>query len=497
MTILTSYGYGAFNAQRSDQTFRSLKTQLDDLQAQISTGKKASSYAGLGSAAAKSLSGRQTLSSIEAYASNVTDAQLRLRLMNSGIGQIDKIARSLSVSLSTSYETTPVGQTSSISSAEDGLKQILDILNTEVSGRSLYSGRATEVEPVADYGTIVNGDGTRAGLKQFVIERRAADLGTSGAGRVTTSTTATSITVAEEAAGLPFGMKIAGATATGTGLTAATSAGPPPSATLGVATQPAPGDKVTLSLRLPDGATTTLTLTASASASDDPNVFVIGATAAATATNLKGAVAAAVTRTATDKLPAASALGAAQAFFAGSPNNPPMRVAGPPYDTSVATVAGTPANTVIWYSGDDASGSARETAPVRVGESEAIAIGARANEPGFQKVLAALGALVAQDFPAGDVAARQRYTATTEAIADSIGEGVQSISADFAIASKRLDSAKERLGIAKAQVEDAIGVAEDADPNEVAVKLLATQTRLQASYQTTSVISKLSLVNFI
>jgi flagellin-like hook-associated protein FlgL len=53
------------------------------------------------------------------------------------------------------------------------------------------------------------------------------------------------------------------------------------------------------------------------------------------------------------------------------------------------------------------------------------------------------------------------------------------------------------LKITKAQAEDSLAGIENADPNEVAMKLLATQTRLQASYQTTSVLQKLSLVNYL
>lgn len=494
MTTIPSYGYGALATQSADGTFRSLKTQLTDLQTQLSTGKKAATYAGLGADAIKSLSGRATLASIEAYASNLQDAKLRLNVMSTGIGQIDKIARSLTVSLSDNYESTPVGQTSAIVSAEDGMKQVLDILGSQINGRYLYAGRAATQDPVVSYGLIVNGDATRAGLRQMIAERREADLGPDGLGRLTLSDTATGVTVSEEAAGLPFGMKIEAASATGTALTASVAGG---AATLAVAAQPGAGESVSLSLKLPDGSTTKLTFTAGGDSANGNLGFAIGADAAETTANLQNAVRAAIGEIAREKLPAASALGASQAFFAGSPNDPPLRVAGPPYATATATVPGTAADTVIWYRGDDAAGSARETAPVRTGDTSSVALGARANEPGFQAVLAALGALVGQDFPAGSSDAQRLYAATADAVADSLGDGVQSILVDFSVASASLTTASNRLGIARNQVADTLAGIEDADPNEVAVKLLATQTRLQASYQTTSAISKLSLVNFL
>ena len=494
MTTIPSYGYGALATQSADGTFRSLKAQLTDLQAQLTSGQKAATYAGLGADAIRSLSGRATLAAIEAYASNVQGGQLRLNVMSTGLDQIDKIARSLTVSLSDNYESTPIGQTSAIVSAEDGMKQVLDILGTQIEGRYLYSGRAATQDPVASYDLIVNGDTTRAGLKQMIAERREADLGADGLGRMTLSDTATGITVSEEAAGLPFGMKIGAASATGSALTASASGG---AATLAVTSQPAAGDSLSLSLKLPDGSTTTLTFTAGGDSKDGTTGFAIGADAAETAANLQNAVRGAIGTVARDKLPAASALGASQAFFAGSPSNPPLRVAGPPYASATATVPGTAADTVIWYQGDDAAGSARETAPVRTGDGSSVALGARANEPGFQAVLAALGALVGQDFPAGSDEAKQRYAATADAIADSVGDGVKSIVVDFSVAKASLGAASDRLGIARAQVTDTLAGIENADPNEVAVQLLATQTRLQASYQTTSAISKLSLVNFL
>jgi flagellin-like hook-associated protein FlgL len=495
MTTIGSYGYSALASARADGTFRSLKSQLSDLQTQLASGQRATTYAGLGADAIKSLSGRSTLASIEAYASNVTDAQFRLKLMSTGIQQIAKIGNSLKVSLSDNYETTPIGQTTAIASATDGLKQVIDILNTTADDRSLFAGRASDVEPVEGYDLIVNGDANRAGLKQIIAERKAADLGTTGLGRMTVTPAANGVTVGEEA--VPFGMKVAGASATGSGLVASTTTGSPASATLSVASQPAVNDTISLSLKLPDGSTTTLTFTAGADRATNPDGFAIGADATATAANLQAAVQSAITRVAGEKLPGASALGASQVFFAGSPSNPPQRVAGPPYDSATATVAGTAANTVIWYRGDDAAGSARETTPVRTGDATSVAIGARANEKGFRTVLAALGALVGQDFPAGSAEAKTRYAATTDAIADSIGDDMKNIVSEFGVASAGLAAAKSRLGIAKSQVEDAVAGVENADTSDVAMKLLATQTRLQASYQTTATITKLSLVNFL
>ncbi len=47
------------------------------------------------------------------------------------------------------------------------------------------------------------------------------------------------------------------------------------------------------------------------------------------------------------------------------------------------------------------------------------------------------------------------------------------------------------------QVETVISSLEDAPIEEVAMKIQSLQVRLQASYQTMSIVSQLSLVNFI
>ena len=499
---IAPYGSLALAARRADQNFKSLKSSLATQQVQLTTGKIASNYADLGQTAATSLSARSQISALDAYASNVKDAQLRVSLLSPGLDQIGKIANALKTSLPGSYKQTQIGQTSAQVSAEDGFKQVLEILNTEVGGRYLLSGRAVDTPPTAPFDLIIDGDASHAGLKQLISERRQADLGPDGRGRLQLSSSGNTIGLSEEAAGLPFGLKIVSATATGAGVTASDSAGPPASASITVAQQPAEGDTVSIGFILPDGTTTTFTLTAIGGASGTSTsaapTFAIGANASETATNLKNALDSAIQSTASTTLASASALNAANAFFAGSASNPPQRVSGPPFATATTTVAGTADDAVIWYRGDDGVGSARGTSPVRTGDATSVAIGARANEAGFQSVLAALGILAADSFSDTDPTSQKRYEATADRVSGRIGETpLLEIVSELSAASVSLSSAADRIGASKNQFETVVDGVEAADPSKVASELLATQTRLQASYQTTSVIAKLSLVNFI
>ncbi len=496
MTI-GAYGTSAIAANRSDATFRTLKSELTSLQGSLTTGRVSETYAGLGTGAAKSLSGRSVLATLESYSANVSDAGLRTKLLSVGVTQIGKLGAALATSLPGTYNQSPIGQTKVATSAEDALRQSLSLLNQDLDGRYLFSGRASDTEPVVSYELLMDGDAGRAGLKQLVAERKQADAGPDGLGRLALGGSGTAATVTEEAAGLPFGIKLASASATGTGLTASLAAGAPASASIAVAAQPNDGDAISIGLTLPDGSVQTLTLTATAS-TPGQNGFAIGATAADTATNLRAALDGAVRSTAATTLASASTVAASTAFFAGSSSNPPVRVAGPSYATATATVPGTAANTVVWYLGDDGAGSPRETAPVRIGDNATVSIGARANEAPFRSILSAFGALAADSFATTDPTSQARYSALADRVASQGGaELTKPIQVDLSVATATLGATGSRLSTAKAQLEDTIGAVEIADPNEVAAKLLATQTRLQASYQATATIARMSLVDYL
>ena len=136
----------------------------------------------------------------------------------------------------------------------------------------------------------MNGDGARAGFKQVLAERKQADLGTNGLGRLVISTpTATSVSVAEDAVS-PFGLKLAGVSSTISGATTTAPGGSPPATSIDLsAATPQPGQSYTLNFNLPDGTTSSVTLTATTSTTPGQNEFTIGATASATATSLQTA----------------------------------------------------------------------------------------------------------------------------------------------------------------------------------------------------------------
>src|SRR6185436_15065237 len=240
----------------------------------------------------------------------------------------------------------------------NSLDQLLALLNARAGDRYLFSGRATDTPAVETLDHILNGNGSRAGLKQLINERNQADLGADGRGRLTIGAGGPNTVQIDEQA-TTFGFKLGSITSTVTGATTSGPTGSPASMSIDFsAAVPNPGETVTVRLNLPDGTSKNLTLTATTDSPPGANEFTIGGTPGLTASNFQAA------------LTAASAVAASSEFFNADASNPPQRVGGsPPYFAATGTVAGTTANTVIWYTGETGSDPARSTATARIDQS--------------------------------------------------------------------------------------------------------------------------------
>ena len=74
-------------------------------------------------------------------------------------------------------------------------------------------------------------------------------------------------------------------------------------------------------------------------------------------------------------------------------------------------------------------------------------------------------------------------------------QSLQDIQAEFAFAQTTMTDAKERQTERKMMLEDLLQGIEQAPQEEVAAQILALQTRLQASLQTTAMLYQLSIVS--
>ncbi len=483
-----------------------LKSQLDTLTQQLASGKKATSYAGLGVDSGTATGLRAQISSIAAFANTGTVLNTRINVANlslQGISSAGSQVKAAAAGATLNLDSS--GKTAGQKTAMASFTQAIALLNTEVGGRYMFSGRATDTPATESADVILNGSGTRAGLNQMIDERGQAD-GTSGLGRtVITSPTPTSVMIGEDVAGSPFGLKLSAITTTSA---TATVTGPaPPAAPPGApsemsvdlgATNPADGDKVRFTFSLPDGTSETIELTATTTTPVPAGSFAIGATSTATAANLKATLNIAVGTLANTALVAASAMAASNNFFSSSP---PLRV-----DTStnppVALRNGTSTDTVSWYTGESGTDPARGTAVAGIDQSITVQYGARANEDAFVAQLKNIAVYAAVSTNASNPNANGQLTALNSRIVDNLAvhpgtQSIQDIQADFAGAQSAISIAKDRQtqtgSVAQSMLDSIQGISD----NEVATKILALQTALQASYKTTASLYQMSLVKFL
>jgi flagellar hook-associated protein 3 FlgL len=496
---------GAFRSTNAANLLTNMRLSLDDLQRQLATGKKSETFGGLGAQRITALDMRAKLSEVQGYQSTITTFQIRAGQMDLNLNALGKMGDDVrSFTFLPQYNPDSAGKTAIQNYVKDRFSEAVDHLNAQVNGTYFFSGRSTDVRPVLDAQTILNGDAAgRAGVTQMIAERKAADYGlAASAGRVTRGGAGASASLTEDGTH-PFGFKLTAASSTAGGISAALTAGPPADITYNVAANPADGEQVRFELTMPDGTKQSVALTARAALSPAASAgeFLIDVTPAATAANLRTALGLALDREATTTLPSASAKAAADAFFAGSINSLPLRVSGPPA-TATALVAGTVANTVIWYKGDDQFPSARLTQQAKVDTSLTVGVGAQANEEGIRRLMAGLAVFVTESFSAANPNDQGRFQAMSDRLRTSLGtvngqQRVQDIQIEIAMSATTMKMAGERHRTKINFVETAISDVEDANQEETAARLLSLQTKMQAAYQTTAIISRLNLTDYL
>ena len=609
------------------QSVLDLKSQLDELQTQLASGKKSTVYSGMGVNEGFAIFARAQLSNLSAFTTTMTNINTTIDTANTALQSFGQIATQVkSAAGSGGALVNGSGQTVGQQTAVLQLKSMLEMLNTQAGDRYLFSGSAIDTPSVASMEDILNGKGALAGLKQLIAERNQADLGVGGMGRlVISSPTPTSVSVAEDVAGSPFGLKLNAVTSSLTGATVTGPGGSPPAVSVDLgATNPNNGDQITFTFNLPDGTTEAIQLTASSSTPPPAGSFAIGATSTATAANLKAALNSAIGTLANTALVAASAMAASDNFFnsdstatggvvnnkagvpitgatalsgvpgsdsltanfsAGPPGDtitvngtvitfvaagavgnqlnvtdsvqtllakidsitctstpstvsggvitlhtdnaasltvtssnaaafaalgfgatvtaiqPPLRVGGTPLNTATTLVSGA-ANTVAWYTGEAGSGPARATSTARVDQTAMIQYGVRANEQAIRSALQSVAAFAAVTTSPTSANATAVVSALNQRVSTSLTpqgrqQSLADIQTDLATAQVAMKDVSARQSQAQLTLQNVVDQTENISSDQVATEILALQTRLQASYQTTSMLSQLTLVKYL
>ena len=537
MTI-ASLAPGLFSTTNNTNSLLDLDSQINDLQRQLSTQKVSQTYSGLGGGRVTALEFQQRLSLTKGYQSTADQTASRLSLADTSLDQLNKSASSFSSSLLTgSYQTDASGKIVTQGTASYDFQQAVELLNTDYAGRYLFSGRASNVQPVTDANTILNGDSTHDGLKQVIAERNQADLGIVGAiapaidpvstGRLAITSAGTTTTVSEPTPATLFGFKFNVAnppTSTNPNIAVSGPTGAPASISVNVTGQPVVGDTVTITLTLPDATTTTLTLSAASSVTTNgaglnasKTQFEIGTTAAQTAANLNSAITLAVYASAATTLKAASSITAATAYFGQTAASPAPRIGGPLAATAATGYATPPilANLVPgakitqpFYNGDEQATATnanidtiRNSVPSRVDTGIAVGVGVQANEPAFIKALAAFAVLAVEPFNTVDPNDKDHFqalaTRAQSVLANKATESVGDVQVQLSNSAVAVKDSQTRLKQKTTYYQDLIDGVENADPTTVSANILSLQNRLQASYQTTSILSKLTLTQYL
>ncbi|CEG07397.1 flagellar hook-associated protein FlgL [Afipia felis] len=493
-----------------------IKTQLDTLTQQLASGKKSTTYSGLGLDSAFATGLRSQISMLSGYQNTQTNVTTRINVANLSLqGLVDMRTQVQSAATGASQVLNANGQTSGQQIGYASFTQAISLLNTQSGDRYLFSGRATDTPSTAAADDILNGADGKDGLKAVIADRLIADQGTGNMGRLTTDATTTPgvVTVGEDANPSPFGLKLSriSTSINGAVVTQPATAGPPTpsSETIDLnAATPKEGDTVIFTFTLPDQTTETVQLTATTASPAPDGSFTIDADPTVTATNMKSALDSSIQTLVKGPMVAASAMAAGQNFF----DNPPQRVGGgSPVSPTATTLVDGSATTVQWYTGEqlgNPDADARNTAVAQVDGSVSVSYGATANESAFRNLLqnmavyAAVTTTVDPNDPNGQNLANAQISALNERVNANLAvqpgtTSVEDIEAQFAGAQSATKSASTRQTQTTSMAQTMLDQIQGVNDDEVAAKILALQTSLQASYQTTASLYQLSLVKYL
>lgn len=481
-----------------------MRTELDRLQQQLGTGRRADTFAELGGSRAPVLDARAKLSSLDSFDFSIQQVTLRLGVMEQSLTRMAAVAdEQRGENLSTNFVPVDGRQSAQQKAALMRFQEVLGLLNQDVDGRHLFSGRATERAATATSEQILDGTPQAAGLRAVIDERTRADKGANGLGRLALAVDplGTTVVLSDTASG-PFGFKIASATSTIDNATVTESAGPPRQVDVAFTGVPSVGSSVTVGLTFPGTKSTSITLRASATTPRGEGTFTIGADAAETATNFRAALEAEIRAKVASDLVPASAMAAADSFFDIDDANPPARVdviTTP--EAATALRAASTTDTVRWYVGDGGPEKPRATAVARIDTTMTVAYGARANEEGIREIVAALGVFAAAEFDPAQANTKATYATLSLEVRDRLrdreGQSITSLRSEIGVSQHAVKTASERHKGTRAMLDQLVHDHEGISQEEVASKMLALQTRLQVSYQATAMIAQMSLAQYL
>lgn len=487
--------------QSSTAYINRINSKLSDLHIQLASGKKAQTYGMLGNDRNIALKMRSDIKNYEGYNDAIKRANIHLGSVQNILGALSSIEQNARADFNGTAMALHDGSFTNVKiGAEQRLNDAISLMNEEINGRYVFAGSKLDTKPVETVTNIINGVGAKAGLKQYISERKQADLGALDNGRLVVANAGAAISVTEDGVH-DFGLKFNNITQNVTGLTSSGPTGSPQA--LGfdfTGAAPVAGQEITINVKLPDGENIDITLTAKADGSNDKEGFVIGTTDAENATNFEAALNAAIGFVAKGEMAAASAATAADGFF----GEPPMRIAGvgPTFEGATAMVAGTDADTLSWYNGDKTPGGARSSYKIFASKNSSLEVGTRADEEPMRNFMRNMALMVAEDFDPNSAESNAHYGALKQRVATGLSDnntktGLLDLSTELGYKEKHLENLSVRNSSRVNLSLNILSDVEEADTYEVSAQLLALNTQLEMSYKATSILDRVHLINFI
>ena len=159
------------------------------------------------------------------------------------------------------------------------------------------------------------------------------------------------------------------------------------------------------------------------------------------------------------------------------------------------------ANTVAWYTGNN-SPDPRASSTAIVDSGISVQYGLQANEQAIRQQLEGTAVYAALTESPSATNSSGQATALSSRIATNLTsqprqQQISDIQTDLANAQTTMQAASARQTQTQTVLQNMIDSTETVSTQEVASQILALQTSLSASYQTTSILSKLTLTNFL
>jgi flagellar hook-associated protein 3 FlgL len=134
---------------------RVLRSDVNDTQRQINTGKKSTNVSGLGTlGASNAISFRNKANLLNAYTDNLNQASAKFKVMDSAMGTIADSARDIMTMLRTQMQDTVPQATIIRDNADTKLQNIYEKFNVQLNGRFLFSGDDIFNTPLSNTATL-------------------------------------------------------------------------------------------------------------------------------------------------------------------------------------------------------------------------------------------------------------------------------------------------------------------------------------------------------